>query len=601
MLKSTTTDIPKLAEAEYGSDVVAAVLRSLDLPYAALVPGASYRGLHDSIVNYLGNKEPEMLLFLHEEHAVATAHGWSKVTGKPMLAILHSNVGLMHASMAIFNAWCDRAPMLILGANGPVDAAKRRPWIDWIHTSQDMGALVRPYTKWDDQPGSPRAAVESILRAYQIASSAPTGPTYVVLDTELQEEALTGAIAIPDVEKFAAPEGPSPSRSEVERVLNALKGAKTPVFIAGRGSRSVEAWDQRVALAEAVGAKVITQYKIGAMFPTEHPLHAGQAGSSTASQALRDADVIVSFDALDIAGILKQAARGEALKALVISCSPDRYIHKGWSMDYQALPALDIDIAASPNELLSELYNAIGSPKPKPQNGTANAAAVASGPSYEQDTDIGIDGFAALVGAAMKKEEEICFTRLALGVDERHFTFRHPLDYLGGDGGGGVGGGLGIAVGAALALRGTPRLPVCVTGDGDFLMGVTALWTAVAQKIPLLVIVANNRSYFNDEVHQERMARVRKRPVERKWIGQRIDDPPPDLAGMARAQGAVGIGPIAKPADLPAAIAEGLAHVRAGKVCVIDVIVRPEYSSGVVAGLTGETAAPNRGVGERGT
>jgi thiamine pyrophosphate-dependent acetolactate synthase large subunit-like protein len=269
-------------------------------------------------------------------------------------------------------------------------------------------------------------------------------------------------------------------------------------------------------------------------------------------------------------------------------------------MDYQALPALDIDIAASPNELLSELVNALGSPKPKPQNGKAQSIPVASGPSYEQDSDIGIDGFAALVGAAMKKEDEICFTRLALGVDERHFTFRHPLDYLGGDGGGGVGGGLGIAVGAALALRGTSRLPVCVTGDGDFLMGVTALWTAVAQGIPLLVIVANNRSYFNDEVHQERMARVRKRPVERKWIGQRIDDPPPDLAGLARAQGAIGIGPIAKPADLPAAIAQGIAHVRAGKVCIIDVIVRPEYSSGVVAGLTGEMAAPNRGVGERG-
>jgi thiamine pyrophosphate-dependent acetolactate synthase large subunit-like protein len=556
--------------------------------------------LHDSIVNYLGNKQPEMLLFLHEEHAVATAHGYSKVTGKPMLAILHSNVGLMHASMAIFNAWCDRAPILILGANGPVDAAKRRPWIDWIHTSQDMGALVRPYTKWDDQPGSARAAVESIIRAYQIASAAPQGPTYVVLDTELQEEALKGPIDIPDVAKFVAPGGPSPSRTEVERVLKALQGAKAPAIIAGRGSRSVAAWDQRVALAEALGARVITQYKIGAMFPTEHPLHAGQTGSTQATEVLREADVILSLDALDPAGILKQAARGEALKATVISCSPDRYVHKGWSMDYQALPALDLDIAASPNELLAELVNALGSPQPRPRNGAAKSAPPAAGPSYEDDSDIGIDGFAAIVGASLK-DEEVCFTRLALGVDERHFTFRHPLDYLGGDGGGGVGGGLGIAVGAALALRGTSRLPVCVTGDGDFLMGVTALWTAVAQGIPLLVIAANNRSFFNDEVHQERMARVRKRPVERKWIGQRIDDPPPDLAGMARAQGAVGIGPIEKPGDLAAAIAQGVAHARAGKVCVIDVIVRPEYSSGVTDGLMNAMTAPSRGGGERGT
>ena len=124
----------------------------------SLVPGASYRGLHDSIVNLLGNETPKMLLCLHEEHAVAIAHGWAKVTGEPMLAIVHSNVGLLHASMAIFNAWCDRVPILILGAHGPLDAAKRRPFIDWIHTATDMGALIRPGTKWDDQPGSAGAA-----------------------------------------------------------------------------------------------------------------------------------------------------------------------------------------------------------------------------------------------------------------------------------------------------------------------------------------------------------------------------------------------------------------------------------------------------------
>ena len=190
---------------DWGSDAIAAVLRSLDLKFAALVPGASYRGLHDSIVNYLGNENPEMLLCLHEEHAVAIAHGYAKVTDRPMLAIVHSNVGLMHASMAIFNAWCDRAPVLILGANGPVDAMKRRPWIDWIHTSQDMGALVRSYTKWDDQPGSPGAAIESILRARQIAATAPYGPTFVVMDAAVQEERLTQPLAIPPPEKFAVP------------------------------------------------------------------------------------------------------------------------------------------------------------------------------------------------------------------------------------------------------------------------------------------------------------------------------------------------------------------------------------------------------------
>src|ERR1700719_2205140 len=175
----------------WGSDVVAETLRALALPYIALVPGASFRGLHDSLVNLLGNRDPQMLLCLHEEHAVAMAHGYAKVTGRPMGAIVHSNVGLMHATMAIFNAWCDRAPVVVLGATGPVDAAKRRPWIDWIHTAQDQGALVRNYTKWDDQPASPEAAQEALLRATWIANTEPMGPVYINLDAEMQEAKLT--------------------------------------------------------------------------------------------------------------------------------------------------------------------------------------------------------------------------------------------------------------------------------------------------------------------------------------------------------------------------------------------------------------------------
>src|ERR1700732_931390 len=171
----------------WGSDAVALMLRELDLPYVALNPGASYRGLHDSLVNLLGNSQPQMLLCLHEEHAVAIAHGYAKVTGRPMAAAVHSNVGLMHATMAVFNAWCDRMPVLLLGATGPVDAPKRRPWIDWIHTARDQGALIRPYTKWDDQPASPEAAREAILRAYWLARSPPMGPVYVNLDAGMQE------------------------------------------------------------------------------------------------------------------------------------------------------------------------------------------------------------------------------------------------------------------------------------------------------------------------------------------------------------------------------------------------------------------------------
>src|SRR5215510_8839939 len=187
----------------FGSDVVAETLRDLDIPYIALNPGASYRGLHDSLVNHLGNAAPQMLLCLHEEAAIAIAHGYAKVTGRAMAAAVHSNVGLMHGTMAVFNAWCDRMPMMILGATGPVDAPKRRPWIDWIHTARDQGALVRHYTKWDDQPSSPAAAREALLRANALARTAPMAPVYLVLDAEMQEAPLAAALPPIEHERFA--------------------------------------------------------------------------------------------------------------------------------------------------------------------------------------------------------------------------------------------------------------------------------------------------------------------------------------------------------------------------------------------------------------
>src|SRR4249920_4029678 len=161
------------AVAQWGSDHIADVMRALNFDYLALTPGASYRGIHDSLVNYLGNTRPRMLLCLHEESAVALAHGYAKVTGRPMAAFVHSNVGLMHATMAIFNAWCDRAPVLVLGATGPMDATRRRPWIEWIHTALVQGTQVRDYVKLDDQPASVAAIPEAFLRAWRLARTEP--------------------------------------------------------------------------------------------------------------------------------------------------------------------------------------------------------------------------------------------------------------------------------------------------------------------------------------------------------------------------------------------------------------------------------------------
>src|SRR5579872_929492 len=265
----------------FGSDVIADALRALDIPYIALTPGASYRGLHDSIVNYLGNTQPQMLLCLHEEAAVAIAHGYAKVTGRAMVTAVHSNVGLMHASMAMFNAWCDRMPVVVLGATGPVDAVKRRPWIDWIHTARDQGALVREYTKWDDQPASPAAAREAILRGTWIANTVPHGPVYINFDAELQEMKVAEPLPPIDVARYMPQVTTAAPAELIERAAEMLKGARQVLLLAGRTARSTEAWNARVALAEALNARVVTDLKIGASFPTDHPLYAGSPRAIT--------------------------------------------------------------------------------------------------------------------------------------------------------------------------------------------------------------------------------------------------------------------------------------------------------------------------------
>lgn len=564
----------------FGSDLMADAIRALDIPYVALNPGASYRGLHDSLVNHLGNKGPQMLLCLHEEHAVAIAHGWAKVTGKAMAAIAHSNVGLMHATMAIFNAWCDRMPIVVLGATGPLDAARRRPWIEWIHTSIDQGALVRNYTKWDDQPGSALAAREAIFRADWLANTTPKGPVYVNLDAGLQEAEFTGTPPAIDAARFRPRVSAGADRQQVDRICELLRSAERPVILMGRTSRCPEAWAYRIALAEALGARVVSDLKVGASFPTDHPLHAAAPGIYVASEArdeIRNADVILSLDWVDLGGLFAAVYEGGAPTARIVQISQDHSMHRGWNMDYQALPMVDLMISADPDQVVPVLLDAIGSVvaitdrKPAP-----DLPALCEGSI--------VMGHVAHALAKATAEQDVSLVHLPLGWDGAYWHFSHPLDFLGSDGGGGIGGGPGIAVGAALALKETGRLPVCIGGDGDFLMGATAIWTAVHYRIPLLYIVTNNRSFFNDEVHQERVARMRGRPVENKWIGMRMEDPDIDIAAMAAAQGAASFGPVKSADQLVEILTEARAHVEAGGVAVVDVWVEPGYSPAMSTG-----------------
>jgi len=565
----------------FGSDVVADALRALDISYIALNPGASYRGLHDSLVNYLGNERPQLLLCLHEESAVAIAQGYAKVTGRAMAAAVHSNVGLMHATMAVFNAWCDRMPIVVLGATGPVDATKRRPWIDWIHTARDQGALVRGYTKWDDQPASPVAAREAVLRAGWIANTAPQGPTYVNLDASMQEAKLAEPVPPIDAQRYMPPVESAPSTEAIKRAVKLLRAAKRPVILAGRVSRSLEAWNERVQLAERLTACVVTDLKVAAAFPTDHPLHAGAPGGTVlapeAVAAIRAADVILSLDWVDVAGTFEHC--GGDVVGKVVQVSIDHRLHNGWSMDYQGLPPVDVMIDCEPHAAVSALLAALGLGEPR-----ALAKSTHEFPKLAEGK-LTVDHLADALRRAVG-DRPTTLTHLSLSWNGASWPFRHPLDYIGSNGGGGVGGGPGISVGAALALKGSGRLAVAICGDGDFMMGCSALWTATHYNIPLLIVVANNRSFFNDELHQERVARVRNRPIENRWVGQRISEPEIDLAGIARAQGAQGFGPVTKATNLGAVFAKAIAAVEAGAVAVVDVRVEPGYAAAVTAAMT---------------
>jgi acetolactate synthase-1/2/3 large subunit len=561
---------------EWGSDALAELLSRLDLPYIALVPGSSYRGLHDSLVNYNGNRDPQLLVCLHEEHAVAIAHGYAKVTGRPLGVAIHSNVGLMHATMAIYNAYCDRVPMLIIGATGPVDAALRRPWIDWIHTSGDQGALIRPYCKWDDQPSSVEAALDSLARAYSITRQAPSAPTYVCLDVSLQEQPLPAPPVIPDVRRDRSPRSRGPDAVAIETTLEFLGEARRPLFLLGRLGRDTQDWDRRVVLAERYGALVISDLKTGAVFPSRHPLHPNPPGiflTAESAKLIGAADLILSFDWVDLAGTLSAAAgHGHPASARIVSCTTDSALHNGWSKDSFGREPVDLSVPADPDLLVRALLESDGPVKPSEwpaRDGTA------ARPAGDDGSGIFMHDLAEALRGALASSPA-CLVRVPLGWGGADLEVGHPLDYLGMDGGAGIGSGPGMAVGAALALEGSGRLPVAVLGDGDFLMGGTAVWTAAHYELPLLIVVANNSFFYNDVVHQERVARQRQRPARNSWIGQAISDPDPDLAAFARSLGFQAGDQVRDRSALPAALAAAVSAARAGQRVLVDVRVRPD-------------------------
>ncbi len=449
------------------------------------------------------------------------------------------------------------------GADGI--ATRRRPWIDWIHTAADQGALVRDYTKWDNQPGTVAAATGALLRGAQIAQTAPRGPVYINLDSTLQETQIGSLPAAPAVSRHAPPPAVRPDPDTVAAAARWLSEARNPIMLAGRCTRSIDGWNARIALAEKLNLPVLTSLRTAAAFPTEHPLHVGPVAIRIAAEfdkLIASADAILSLDWVDLGGTLKHAYGSGPVAAKIIHVSCDAHNHRGWSMDYQALPPIDAYLLCEPEAAVPLLLEAATA------RGRSPLPTTSSSPPSRPSSALSLQTVSDALRAATTRME-ISYTHLPLGWPGRLCTFRHPLDFLGPEGGGGVGAGPGITVGAALALKGSGRVPIGLLGDGDFLMGNTAVWTAVHYGIPCLMIVCNNRSFYTDELHQELVAKTRGRPPENRWIGQRISEPDIDLAAMAQSQGATGIGPVTSPTDLHRAIEKGLGVVKGGGVCVI--------------------------------
>jgi acetolactate synthase-1/2/3 large subunit len=573
------------SNAVWGSDIMVDILRAMGIKYIALNPGASYRGLHDSLVNY-GDGGPEILMCSHEEIAVAIANGYGRVTGKPMATGIHNVVGLQHAAMAIFNAWCDRTPILNLGGAGPQNATNRRS-TDWVHTALVQGALVRDFVKFDDQPFSVEASMESLLRAYRIATTVPMGPVYVALDSDVQEERLEGQAMIPDPANFKAPAPPRANLDALRDAALMLAEAEWPVIIAGEISPHSTALDDLIELAELLGAAVVDTNRFS--FPSTHDLDATQVREDV----LKGADVVLALDVPSLGVPLgpSMRERGALQPAIsedckVINIGMFEFEKQSWVTDNMWLMPVVNPIAADSTGAMRELLLMCRQMHAMDENFTAKAAARRAKVAalHNEAAQKNADRAAAEWGSTPIAAGRF-YGELKAKLAKREWALVHshgnrwrgilditePDHELSGGRGGGVGSGLPTAIGGALAHKGDGKLCVGVFGDGDFFMTNGALWTAAKYDIPLLALIYNNESYYNDEDHQERMAIARDRPVENKGVGIRIEGPSPDFAMMARSQGVAGFGPVTNPNDLAAVLEEAINVVESGKPAVVDI------------------------------
>ncbi len=576
------------AEERWASDVIVDLLHAYELPHAAINPGASYRGLHDSIVNYGGNR-PTMMLCQHEETAVQIAHGYAKASGQPMVAILHNLVGLLHANMAIYYAYIDRAPIFIVGATGPMDETKRRPRIDWIHTAQGQGEAVRNYTKWDYQPHTIDGAPEAFARAYAVMMTEPRGPVYMCYDAWLQEQRLDHEVLLPPAHAAKVPSRLAPDPKALADAADLIAAAKKPVIIAEYVGREPEGFDALVELAETAGIPV---YDVDSRlnFPTRHPLN-----MSMTKDVFRDADLVLCLDTRDWERPTTELVSTTRKRTSIV---PDgaKWIDIGfgdlelssWALDYQRLHHAEVRILADTSLAIPMLSALLKDRSKNDSKFQARARARAAETAEQSEakrarwakearedwdaSPIMLPRLASEIWDAIKGEDWVLTANTLEEWTRKLWDFekpyRHPGRSLG------TATQFGISLGVALAHRDKKRLVVDIQPDGDLMFDAGAMWVAAKHRIPLLVVMYNNRAYYNDWEHQIRMAKLRGTPVERAHIGMDMSDPDPDFASMAKSMGWYAEGPIDKPKDVAAALKRAIAKVKAGTPALLDTITQ---------------------------
>ncbi|NDB43571.1 MAG: thiamine pyrophosphate-binding protein, partial [Betaproteobacteria bacterium] len=568
-----------------GSDFMVDVIKSLNVEYVAANPGSSFRSLHESVVNYGGNKSPELITCLHEESSVAIAHGYAKAAGKPMAVMAHGSVGFQHAAMAVYNAWCDRVPVIMFGGNG-IDADKRRPGTEWSHSVQDPALLLRDYVKWDDAPGSLQHFAESTVRAYRVATTGQMGPVVIMADIDLQEDAIHGKPpTIPKLRPTLPLQGDTGALQEAAQLL---LNAKNPVIMADRAARNQDGVKALVKLAESLQAPVIDLG--GRMnFPNTHHL----CLSDMKRALVRDADVILMLEVYDPWGQVNglsdpfKTVRPEAkadVKIITIGMN-DVSIRSNYQ-DFQRFLSVEMAIPGEAQASMPVLTDYILKNATAAQKASFEARREQMKKRWDQQLKEAKEGAAlgwdaspiSTARLAMETFEVIKNEPWCLAVSDRIAWARklwpttqyHQM--LGGSGGQGVGYGLPASVGAALANKSLGRMTVTFQPDGDLLYAPGALWTAAHHKIPLLMVMHNNGGYYQEVMHLQRMASLHNRRTDQAWIGNSLRNPDIDFAKIAQGMGVWAEGPIKDPSQLKGALQRALAEVKQGRPALLDVV-----------------------------